>query len=257
MATYKKRGSKKFKNEAGEAQSAIERDSTTAEVFNTLDETASKSEDWVIKNQRNIFIGLGIIVALILAFQAYNNFVAKPNEQAAANELAFPKKYFDQATSSPVAADSLYVLGLEGGEGKYGFIDISNEFSGTNAGNLANYYAGISYLKMKKYPEAIEFLEKFSSDDELLGPIAKGAIGDAFADLNQADDAYDYYVKAANLRDNDFTTPLFLFKAANTAMEIEKYGKAQSMFERIKSDFPSSEEAANIDMFINKAKYAQ
>ncbi|MFB0938442.1 MAG: hypothetical protein QMB29_05865, partial [Urechidicola sp.] len=175
MATYKKRGSKKFKNEDGEAQSAVERNSDTAKVFNTLDETASKTEDWVIKNQRNIFIGLGVVVALILAYQAYTNFVSQPNEQAAANELAFPKKYFDQATSSPVAADSIYTLGLQGSDGKFGFIDISNEFSGTNAGNLANYYAGISYLKMKKYPEAIEFLEKFSSDDELLGPIAKGA----------------------------------------------------------------------------------
>lgn len=257
MATYKKRGNKKIKNNAGEVESAIERNSDTAKVFNTLDETASKSEDWVIKNQKNIFIGLGVVVALILAYQAYSNFVTIPNEKTAANELAYPKKYFTQAINSPIAADSLYVLALEGGEGKYGFIDISSKFSGTNAGNLANYYSGISYLKMKKYPEAIEFLEKFSSDDELLGPIAKGAIGDAFADLNQADDAYDYYVKAAKLRTNDFTTPLFLFKAGSTAMELEKYGKAQSMFERIKAEFPSSEEANNIDLYINQAKYAQ
>ena len=256
MATYKKKGNK-IKNKAGETISAIERDSTTAEVFNTLDETASRSEKWVIKNQQNIFIVLGVIVAAILAFMAYNKFFSGPKEVAAANELAFPKKYFEQASTSAVATDSLYTLALEGGEGKYGFIDIASEFSGTDAGNLANYYAGISYLKMKKYPEAIEFLEKFSSDDQVLGPVAKGAIGDAFADLNQPEDALEYYEKAANQRDNSFTTPLFLFKAANTALDLGKFGKAQTMFEQIKKSYPKSEEAKQIDMYINKAKYAK
>ncbi|MCF6280016.1 MAG: tetratricopeptide repeat protein [Flavobacteriaceae bacterium] len=255
MATYKKKGNK-VKNKAGESISAIERDSTTAEVFNTLDETASRSEKWVIKNQKNIFIILGVIVTAILALMAYNNFVGGPKEITAANELAFPKKYFEQAEISAVATDSLYTLGLEGADGKYGFIDIASEFSGTKAGNLANYYAGISYLKMKKYPEAIEFLEKFSSDDEALGPVAKGAIGDAFADLNQPEDALEYYEKAAAERDNSFTTPLFLFKAGNTALDLGKSDRALAIFETIKKNFPKSEEARDIDIYINKAKYA-
>lgn len=256
MATYKKRGNKKVKNDAGELQSAIEKNSDTAKVFNTLDETASKSEAWVVKNQKNIFIFLGIIVAGMLVFQVYNKYVKAPNETAAADELAFPKKYFDQASTATVAVDSLYTLGLEGGEGKYGFIDIATNYSGTKAGNLANYYAGISYLKMKKYENAIEYLGKFKSDDEILGPVAKGAIGDAFSDLNQPEDAFEYYEKAANLRDNSFTTPLFLFKAANTALDLGKNKKALAMFEKIKKSYPKSEEAKNIDIYINKARFA-
>lgn len=255
MATYKKRGNK-IKNQAGDVQSKIERESTTAEVFNTLDDTASRSEAWVIKNQKNIFIILGVIVVAMLAFQAYRQFIAAPNETAAANELAFPRKYFEQANTSAVAKDSLYNLALEGGEGKYGFLDIADQYGRTDAGNLANYYAGISYLNMKKYPEAIEYLGKFSSDDEVLGPVAKGAIGDAFADLNQPEDALEYYEKAANLRDNSFSTPLFLFKAGNTALDLGKSDKALKMFEKIKNSYPKSEEAKNIDIYINKAKYA-
>lgn len=256
MATYKKRGNKKIKNDAGETQSAIERNSDTAKVFNTLDDTASKSEAWVAKNQKNIFIVLGVIVAAMLAFQAYRQYVSGPNETAAANELAFPKKYFDQATTATVAIDSLYKLGLKGADGKYGFIDIASKYSGTDAGNLANYYAGISYLKMKKYADAIEYLEKFSSDDQILGPVAKGAIGDAFADLNQPENAFEYYEKAANLKENAFSTPLFLFKAATTAMDLGKSDSALKMFEKIKKSYPNSEEAKNIDIYINKAKYA-
>jgi len=251
MATYKKRG-----NKVNRAQNSIDDNSTTAEVFNTLDETASRSERFIIKNQKIIFGILGTIVVLILAFLAYQKYVKAPNEKEAADELAFPKAYFEDAMSSSVAVDSLYTLGLDGADGKYGFVDIANEFSGTKAGNLANYYAGISYLKLRNYEQAISHLEKFSSDDELLGPTANGAIGDAFSDLNQPNDAFDYYMKAANLKNNNFSTPLFLFKAGNTAMDLENYGKALDLFERIKNEFPTSEEAKNIDIYIYKAKFA-
>jgi tetratricopeptide (TPR) repeat protein len=251
MATYKKTGRK-----AKDAQNNIEDKSTTAEVFNTLDETASKSEQFIIKNQNIIFIVLGLIVASILGYLAYQKYVKAPEEKEAANELAFPKVYFENAINNSVAADSLYNLGLNGADGKYGFTDIADEYSGTKAGNLANYYAGISYLKLKKYKEAIDYLEDFSSDDELLGPTAKGAIGDAFADINQPEDAFDYYMKAAELKDNNFSTPLFLFKAGNTAMELENYSKAKELFERIKKDYPNAAEAKNIDIYINKAAFA-
>lgn len=256
MATYKKSGTK-ARGTKREIESTIGKNSTTAEVFNTLDETASRSEAWVINNQQNIFIGLGIIVILILGFLGYQKYISQPNEIAAANELAFPKEYFDQASTNSVAADSLYILGLEGGEGKFGFIDVADQYAGTKAGNLANYYAGISYLNMKDYANAIDYLEKFSSDDELLGPIASGAIGDAFADLNQPEDALEYYEKAANLKDNDFTTPLFLFKAANTALDLGDASKALALFEKIEKTYPNSAEATNIDIYISKAKYTE
>lgn len=251
MATYKKTGSK-----IKDAQNNIEDKSTTAEVFNTLDQTASRSEQFIQKNQNIIFIVIGLIVASILGYLAYQKYVKAPQEKEAANELAFPKAYFDNAINNTVASDSLFTLALKGADGKYGFVDIADEYSGTKAGNLANYYAGISYLRLKKYKEAIDYLEDFSSKDELLGPIAKGAIGDAFADINQPKDAFDYYLKAANLKDNNFSTPLFLFKAGNTAMELENYSKAQELFEKIKNDYPTAVEANNIDIYINKAAFA-
>ncbi len=251
MATYKKTGSK-----VKDAQKNLEDKSTTAEVFKTLDQTASKSEQFIQKNQNIIFIVLGILVASILGYLAYQKYVKAPKEKEAANELAFPKAYFENAINNNVAADSLFTLALKGADGKYGFVDIADEYSGTKAGNLANYYAGISYLRLKQYKEAIDYLEDFSSKDELLGPVAKGAIGDAFADINQPQDAFDYYIKAAELRDNNFSTPLFLFKAGNTAMELENYSKAQELFERIKNDYPNATEAQNIDIYINKAAFA-
>ena len=260
MATYKKRGYKPKKEKVTKEveENFDETQSTTAEVFNTLDETANKSEQWIEKNSKPLFYGLVAVAVAILGYLAYNNFVIEPTEKEASNELAYPKTFFAKANiAAGIAADSLYTLGLEGGDGKYGFIDVANQFSGTKAGNLANYYAGISYLKMKKYEEAINYLSDFDSSDELLGPIALGAIGDAFADINQQEDALTYYEKAAAKKDNEFTAPLFLFKAAQTAMDLKNYNKAENLYTTIKDKYATSDQGTDIEKYINSAKYAQ
>jgi len=254
MATYKKRG---YKPNNKKAEQQVEQiDSTTAEVFNTLDETASKSEQWIEKNSKPLFIGLVSIVVLFLVYLGYNKYIVEPNELDASNELAFPRKYFDEAATAGSGVDSLLNLGLEGADGKYGFLDIADSYSGTNAGNLANYYAGVSYLQLKQYDKAIEYLSKFDSDDEMLGPVALGAVGDAFADINQSKDALEYYEKAAKKKNNEFTTPLFLYKAGQTAMELKEYSKAESLFTEIKEKYAKSDQGRNIEKFIAAAKYA-
>lgn len=252
MATYKKRGYKpKNKDERKDLEA---KKSTTAEVFSTLDESASRSEQWVAKNQSYILGTIGVIAVVVLGYLAYNQFVQKPKEQSASNELFYPQQYFAQAVNSPTAKDSLYNLALNGAEGKYGFLDIIDEYSGTKAANLAEYSAGMAYLNMQQYDEAISHLEKFSSGDMILGALAKGGIGDAFVQLGQAEDAISYYEKAFNHSINDFTTPKFLYKAGITALELGQNDKALQYFQRIKDDFPNADEASSIDAFIGMAK---
>jgi len=144
MATYKKRGYKP-KNKAEEQEFDVQ-DSTTAEVFSTLDESASKTEAWVSKNQNYILGVIGAIAIGVLGYLAYNQFVQKPKEASAANELYYPQQYFDQAMANEANKDSLLNLALTGSEGKYGFLDIIEEYKGTKAANLANYSAGMAYL---------------------------------------------------------------------------------------------------------------
>ena len=128
MATYKKRGYKP-KTKA-EKEEVIEENSTTAEVFNTLDETASKSEQWIEKNSKPLFYGLVGLVVIFLVFLGYNKYIVEPNELEASNELAFPRKYFDEAATAGSGVDSLLRLGLEGADGNYGFLDIAESYSG-------------------------------------------------------------------------------------------------------------------------------
>ncbi len=252
MATYKKRGYKpKNKDERKDLEA---QKSTTAEVFSTLDESASRSEQWVAKNQSYIIGTIGVIAVAVLGYLAYNQFVQKPKEQSASNELFYPQQYFAEALNSPTAKDSLFNLALNGAEGKYGFLDIIDEYSGTKAANLAEYSAGMAYLNMQQYEEAISHLENFSSGDLILGALAKGGIGDAFAQLSQPEDALSYYEGAFKHSANNYTTPKFLYKAGITALEIGQNDKALQYFQRVKDDFPQSEEAGSIDAFIGMAK---
>ncbi|WP_299123458.1 tetratricopeptide repeat protein [uncultured Winogradskyella sp.] len=251
MATYKKRGYKpKTKKEKEEI---VEENSTTAEVFNTLDEGASKTEEWVVKNQKYIFGVVGAVALVVLAYLGYNKFIAEPQQKEAMNEMYTAKKYFDDAVSG-ISSDSLYRMAIDGGEGKYGMVDIAREYSGSPAANLANYYAGISYLNLKDYENAIAYLDDFSSDDKMLGPIAKGGIGDAFVQLEQLDKGLEYYEKAFKANVNEFTTPMYLLKAARVAIDLGQNDKALEYLKRIKSEFSASTEASQTDVLIGQVE---
>ena len=251
MATYNKRGKKGKSKE--EKEHNIETGSTTAEVFNKLDESASKTEAFVEKNQKYIFVIIGLVAVVVLGYLGYTEFIAKPKQANAMNDMFQAQKYFDQAVNG-VEKDSLFTLSLNGGEGKFGMLDIIDEYGGTPAANLANYYAGTAYLRLKDYKNAIEYLNKFSSDDEILAPLAKGNLGDAFVQLNQLDDALDYYEQAAKMRDNDYTAPMYLYKAGTIALDLGKADKALTYFETIKEKYPNASEMVMVEVLIGKAK---
>ncbi|WP_459212435.1 tetratricopeptide repeat protein [Aquimarina rhabdastrellae] len=258
MATYKKRGYKP-KKKAEIIEDVVEdiavEDSTTAEVFDKLDEGASKTEEWVAANQKYIFIVIGIIVVAVMGYLGFQKFIQEPKEIDATNEMFQAQEYFDNALNgNEKVSDSLYNLALTGGNGKYGFLEIIENYGGTKAANLAEYYAGFAYLNTNKYQEAIAHLEKFNGGDEILGPLAAGGIGDAFAQLNQMEDALKYYEKAATSQTNEFTTPKFLLKAGVTAISLGKADVAIKYLERIKEEYSKTTEANQADVYLGQAK---
>ncbi|MBC8307781.1 MAG: tetratricopeptide repeat protein [Pelagibacterales bacterium] len=250
MATYKKRGFKKkpFSNKIEE----IGQKSATANVFNTLDEGASKTEKWVADNQKYIFGLIGFIAIVVLGYFGYFKYIKEPKEVNSMDSMFVAQRLFEQALDEN--NDSIYRLSINGNGMKMGFLEIIDKYSGTNASNLSNYYAGISYLKLKDYKNSIKYLSQFNSDDQILSSLAKGSIGDCFVQLDQLEDALDYYEKAIDINTNDYTTAMYLLKAAHVSMELNKNKKSYNYFSRIKSDFSNTVSAENIDVFISKAK---
>lgn len=261
MATYNKRGFKAPKPEVEKEVVDVEQPveetfdgkSTTADVFNSLDQGASKTEAWVEKNQKLIFTVIGAVALVTVGYLFYNRFIVEPNEEEAANEMFQAEQYLSQAVSAQKSQDSLYNLALNGGEGKFGFLAIIDKYSGTEAANLAEYCAGTAYLNTGKYKDAVEHFENFKTEDEVLKASKLGATGDAFVQLGgneSLEKGLQFYLDAAKASDNDVFTPRFLFKAGELALSLNKKEDALKYFKEIKEKYETSQEGMSIDAYI-------
>ena len=248
MATYKKKSSK---SKTTTRSKNIE---STKQVFDTLDVSASKTETFVNQYQNYIIGAILSILVLFSIYFAYDKFITQPMTAEANQEIFTAQKYFDLAIKSDENKDSLFNLSLNGAEGKFGFLDIIDNYSGTAAANLSYYSAGMAYYNMKKYDLTIEMLENFSSDDQILQSLSLTTIGDAFVQLNQFKDGLSYYENALSYSQNSFIKPVILLKAGDLAKELNNYSKAEKYFKEIKNDFPKSSEANLIDIRIEQVK---
>ena len=248
MATYRK---KSIKSRSKNSENSIN-ESTTAEVFDSLDVGASKTELIVSKYQNYIISFVVIAVFSVLGYLGYQNFILQPKSEEANNELFTAQNYFNLALTNNENKDSLFILSLNGSEGKYGFLDIIENYKGTKAANLSYYSAGMAYFNLNDFEKSIDYLGNFSSDDEILNALALGAIGDSFAELNQLNDALDSYISAYNLSDNSFSAPKFLLKAGNIASLLGNKSEALKFYTKIKEDYSKSPESNLIDIQIGK-----
>jgi len=210
-----------------------------------ISETLSKAEQYIEKNQKLLGIIFVSILLVVGGVFAYFNYYLKPRETEAQQQMFKAQEYFE--------VDS-FKLALNGDGNNLGFLDISDDYSGTKAGNIANYYAGISYLYLGQYDLAIKFLKDFSSDDMLINSISIGATGDAYMEKDNMEEAISYYLKAAKNTENDFTTPVYLHKAGVAYELLGKHKEALEIYEQIKADYKKSQEGRDIDKYITRAK---
>ncbi|MEI6062243.1 MAG: tetratricopeptide repeat protein [Bacteroidota bacterium] len=217
----------------------------TEEKIHAVEEALSKSEKFIEKNQKILTIIIGSAVVIVLGIFAFQKLYIAPREKAAQGQMFMAQKYFEQ--------DSLNKA-LNGNANYPGFLDIIDEYSMTKAANLAKYYAGIIYLKQGKYEDAIKYLKKFDSDDEFVGPMATGSIGDAYLELGQKDKALSCYLDASTQQVNDLTSPLYMMRAAFIYEDQGKFDKAVELYEKIQKDHTKSNEARDIEKYIEQAK---
>lgn len=149
--------------------------------------------------------------------------------------------------------DSLY-LALNGDGNYLGFLDIANDYRFTHAGNTARYSAGICYLHLGQFDEAIEMLGKYKKRDKIIGSLAIGATGDAYVELGQVEKGISKYLEAAAYAGNSFNTPLFLMKAGELYELDGDYAKALKLYERIQDEYPESTEGSSVEKYIARAK---
>jgi len=214
---------------------------THQDQFESVENALSKTEHYIEENQKSLTIIVAVIILIVGGYLGYKRFVMSPKESEAKSQMWMAEQYF--------ARDS-FNLALNGDGNYLGFLDIVEEYGITKSANLACYYSGISYLRIGEFESAIEYLKQFESDDKMIAPVAYGAIGDAYVELDNNDDALIFYNKAVNTSENNFTAPIYLMKVAFIHKQNGDYKKALDAYQRIEKDFPNTSEGRQVSKYI-------
>ena len=210
-----------------------------------LEAAMSSSEAFIIKYKNKFLAGIAAIVIVVGGILGYQNFISEPNEKKASEALFKGEQYFN--------ADN-FELALNGDSlGYKGFLNVANEFSGTDAGKLANAYAGLCYAQLGKYEEALNYLNKFDANDQLVSPALLGTMGNCYAQLNQLDKAADTLVKAADKANSQALSPIYLIQAGQIYEKLGKNSEAVSAYQTIKDKYFNSYQSMDIDKYIERA----
>lgn len=211
-----------------------------------VEDALTQSEAFIIKNRKLIIGVVAGIVIIIAAVLMYKNLYAEPREDKAQAALASAQSYFEMdAYEQALNGDSIKSVG---------FLEIAKQYSGTKAANLARAYAGISYMKLGDYLNAIKEMDKFSGKDQMVSPAILGAIGNCYAELEQLDKASSYLINAADKADNNSLSPIYLMQAGGILEKLGKYDDAAKAYTKIKEKYFQSYQAMDIDKYIERAK---
>ncbi len=210
-----------------------------------VEQTLNKTELFIQENQKTLTFVVIVILLVVAAYLGYQRYIQLPNEREAQAQMFMAERYFE--------IDS-FNLALNGDGNYLGFNQIMDNYSGTRSANLAKYYTGVSYLRMGKYQQAIDFLSKYDSEDEMVNPISKGDIGDANMELGNKEEAVKYYMKAVDASSNNFTAPIYLMKAGKVLESLNKNEEALKLYTRIDKEYHKSTEARSIEKYITRVK---
>lgn len=211
-----------------------------------VEEALTQSEAFLIKNKKAIIGAVVAVIIIVAGIVMYKNLYAEPREEKAQAALFKGQEYFET---------DLYEQALNGDSiGFVGFAKIADQYSGTDAANLAEAYMGICYAHLGKYEEAVKALDSFSGKDLLVAPAMKGAMGNCYAQLGQLDKAASMLLKAADEADNNSLSPIYLQQAGEILVKQGKYDDAIKAYTKIKDKYFRSYQSMDIDKYIEQAK---
>ena len=217
----------------------------------TMEQTLNKQEAFFLKYKKAIVIAVVAVIVIIAGAIAYNTFYAGPREDKAATAMA---------KAQELVAAQQYELALKGDKSFEGFLQVASNYSGTDAANLANLYAGLCYANLDKWQDAVKYLDQFSSqDDAFISPSAMAALGNAYAHTKQIDKAVSCLKKAADMANSEAkdgvnisVAPTCLMQAARLLESQNKNDEALSIYKEIKTKYVKSYYNSEIDKYIER-----
>lgn len=210
----------------------------------------SKSEQFIEKNQKAIIGCIIAVLVIVLAIFGIKKFVTEPRQQKANEAIFAAEQFFAQGDFQ----SALYGDSTSNDKYGVGLLKVIDKYGSTKAGKRAKYEAGICYLRLGQYQDAIKYLDKYNGKDQLTPVFDEMMKGDAEVELGNNDAAIKHYTKAAKMDDNTITAPFALFKAGVVYLMKGDNAKAVECFQNVKDNYPESAFFAEMDGFI---AYAQ
>ncbi|MBR4650729.1 MAG: tetratricopeptide repeat protein [Prevotella sp.] len=211
----------------------------------------NKQEAFFLKYRKQIVTVVAAVIILIAGAIVYNTFIAGPREDKASTALAKAQDAFMQGD---------FQKALNGDKQMEGFLAVADNYGGTDAANLANAYAGLSYAQLGKWQEAVKYLEDFDTKgDAMISPAVTAALGNAYANTGDIDKAIKTLKKAADMADdemeegvNNSLSPTYLIQAARLLESQGKKAEALELYQKVKADYQNSAAAQDIDKYIQR-----
>ncbi|HLR25463.1 MAG TPA: tetratricopeptide repeat protein [Fodinibius sp.] len=207
-------------------------------------ETFSKAQGFYDNNKMAVFGGLAALILVIGGAIGYY-YYSQSQEGKAQLLMADASNYYMNGD---------YEQALTGSEQDFtvGFEQIINNYSGTEAANLAHYYAAVSEYNLGNFQQAASYIEGFDVPEGILGvgPISFHAL--LMTDLGNYAEAAKLYVKAAEWDKNDSTTPYNYSKAAQAYFDAGNHSKAQSYAQKVVDNYSGSSQADEAQRLLGR-----
>jgi len=217
-------------------------------------EQLQENENFVTKvlsffnKYQNIIYGVIIgILVIVLAIMAFNRFYVQKKNAEAAAQIVQPIQWLTKGDTASLK------MALEGDGENDGFLDIASHYKITRTANTANYYAGLTYLKLGQKEEALDYLTKFKKKEDVLWYACQATIGDLYDEQGDESKAISYYEKAVKGKD-PFFTPIALFKLGQMYERQGDWKKALAAYETIEKDFYTEYNRMSVAQYAERAK---
>lgn len=173
-------------------------------------------------NKKIILIGAGVILVIAAFVLSYLFIYKNPHVEKAFEAYNGVET---QALTDSVASAQ--------------YMEVADAYKGDVAGNLAALSAGEALYNQGRYEEAAEYLKRFSTKDDVLEANALVLTGDCYVNLQNYDEALNYYQKAIRKANgNPQIVPRVLLKEANVYDAQGNFGKALGCYQQLKDNFP-------------------
>ena len=210
-----------------------------------IEQALTRSEQFIEDNQKVLTYILGGLIVVLLIIIGGNRYYLKPLNEEAAADMYYAERFFEM--------DS-FNLALNGYGTYPGFLNVLDDYGISKSGKISRYYAGVCYHQLGDYEAAVDLLNKFKTDDLLVGAAKYSTLGDAYVEMGDLNKAISAYKRGIDKYENNFSSPILLKKLGLVYEELGNLNDALDTYKVIESNFPGSAEGKEIKKYIGRVE---